>query len=44
MKKILGLTTSIMLFIGTWAYFSDIETSTGNALTAGTLDLKTDVV
>ncbi len=28
--------------IGTWAYFSDVETSTGNQLTAGTLDLKTD--
>ncbi|MCK4723587.1 MAG: SipW-dependent-type signal peptide-containing protein, partial [Dehalococcoidia bacterium] len=24
---------------GTWAYFSDVETSTGNILTAGTLDL-----
>lgn len=25
---------------GTWAYFSDTETTTGNQLTAGTLDLK----
>jgi len=45
-KKILGLTIAFVLFIGgagvgTWAYFSDTETST-NQLTAGTLDLKTD--
>jgi len=49
MKKMLGLTIALMLFIGmtgigTWAYFSDTETSTGNVLTAGTLDLKTDDV
>jgi len=49
MKKILGLTVAFMLLIGmagigTWAYFSDVETSTGNVLTAGTLDLKTDDV
>jgi len=49
MKKILGLTIAFMLLIGmggigTWAYFSDVETSTGNVLTAGTLDLKTDDV
>ena len=47
MKKILGLTIVAMLLIGmtgigTWAYFSDVETSTGNILTAGTLDLTTN--
>ncbi len=46
MKKILGLAIALVLFmgmagIGTWAYFSDVETSTGNTLAAGTLDLKT---
>ena len=49
MKKIMGLTIAFLLFlamtgIGTWAYFQDPETSTGNVLTAGTLDLKTDDV
>ena len=49
MKKILGLTVAVLLSIGmvgigTWAYFSDVETSTGNVLTAGTLDLKTNDV
>ena len=49
MKKILGLTIAFMLLIGmggigTWAYFQDTETSTGNVLAAGTLDLKTDNV
>ncbi|MFC2059967.1 TasA family protein [Chloroflexota bacterium] len=49
MKRILGLTIAFMLLIGmtsigTWAYFSDTETSTGNVLSAGTLDLKTDDV
>jgi len=49
MKKILGLTIAFLLLIGmtgigTWAYFSDVETSTGNQMTAGTLDLKTDDV
>lgn len=49
MKRILGLAIAFMLLIGmagigTWAYFSDVETSTGNTLTAGTLDLKTDDV
>ena len=44
MRKILGLTIAALLVIGlvgggTWAYFSDVETSTGNILTAGTLDL-----
>ena len=47
MKKIIGLTIAFMLLIGmagigTWAYFSDVEASTGNQMTAGTLDLKTD--
>ncbi len=47
MKRILGLTIAFMLLIsmggiGTWAYFQDTETSTGNVLAAGTLDLKTD--
>ncbi len=49
MKKIVGLTSAFMLLIGmgcigTWAYFQDTETSTGNVLAAGTLDLKTDDV
>ncbi len=49
MKKILGLTIAFMLLIGmgglgTWAYFQDTETSTGNVLAAGTLDLKTNNV
>ena len=44
MKKILGLTVAAILVIGlvgggTWAYFSDTEESTGNAFSAGTLDL-----
>jgi len=47
MKIIVGLTLAFMLLIsmagiGTWAYFSDVETSAGNQMTAGTLDLKTD--
>jgi len=47
MKKIIGLTIAFMLLIGmtgigTWAYFSDVEASTGNQMTAGTLDLKTN--
>jgi len=46
MKKIIGLTIVFMLLIGmsvigTWAYFSDIETSQSNTFAAGTLDLKT---
>ncbi|MFC2051467.1 TasA family protein [Chloroflexota bacterium] len=49
MKRIMGLTTAFLLLIGmtgigTWAYFSDVETATGNVFTAGTLDLKTDDV
>ena len=44
MKKILGLTVAALLVMalvggGTWAYFSDVETSTGNVFTAGTLNL-----
>ncbi len=44
MKKIFGLTIAALLVIGmvsggTWAYFSDTESSTSNSLTAGTLDL-----
>jgi len=48
MKKILGLTVAALLVMalvggGTWAYFSDVETSTGNTLTAGTMNLTVDV-
>jgi|LSQX01.1.fsa_nt_gb spore coat-associated protein N len=44
MKKIMGLAISATLLIalvvgGTWAYFQDTETSTGNTIQAGTLDL-----
>lgn len=44
MKKILGLAVAALLIMGlvgggTWAFFSDTETSTGNTLMAGTLDL-----
>lgn len=44
-KKILASIVAIALMasalgIGTYAAFSDIETSTGNSFTAGTLDLK----
>ena len=47
MKKILGLTVAALLVIGlvasgTWAYFSDTESSTNNSLVAGTLDLNID--
>lgn len=47
MKKILGLTLAALVTIAliggsTWAYFSDVETSTNNSLTAGTLDLNID--
>ena len=49
MKRIVGLAIALILLvgmcgIGTWAYFSDVETSASNELTAGTLDLKTDDV
>ncbi len=45
MKKILGLALAAVLVMamvggGTWAYFSDTETSSDNLITAGTLDLK----
>jgi len=45
MKKLLGLTIAALLIIGmvgggTWAYFSDVETSGANTLTAGTLNLQ----
>ena len=44
MKKIIGLTVAALLVMGlvgggTWAYFSDTETSGTNVLSAGTLDL-----
>ena len=43
-KKIFGLTIAFLLLagissIGTWAYFTDIATSSNNVLLAGTLDL-----
>ena len=49
MKRIVGLAIALILLvgmggIGTWAYFSDVETAAGNELTAGVLDLKTDDV
>jgi len=45
MKKILGLTVAALLVMGlvgggTWAYFTDVETSTGNTFAAGTLNLQ----
>ncbi|MFC2056515.1 TasA family protein [Chloroflexota bacterium] len=48
MKKIFGLTLAALLVIGlvgggTWAYFSDVETSIGNVLAAGTMNLTVDV-
>ena len=47
MKKILGLSLALivavgMTGIGTFAYFTDNENSSGNQLAAGTLDLKTN--
>jgi spore coat-associated protein N len=47
MKRILGLTIAFILLtgiggIGTFAFFSDVETSASNQLVAGTLDLKTN--
>jgi spore coat-associated protein N len=46
-KKILGLTIAALMVIGlvgggTWAYFSDVETSTGNVFAAGTLVIGLD--
>ena len=48
MKKIIGLSIAAILVMGlvgggTWAYFSDTETSTGNTFTAGILDLTASV-
>lgn len=45
MKRIIGLTLAAILIVGiagggTWAYFTDSETSQNNTLTAGTLDLQ----
>jgi spore coat-associated protein N len=47
MKKIVGLSLALIMLIGmvgvgTFAYFIDSETSSGNQLVAGTLDLKTN--
>jgi len=47
LKKILGLTIAIVLIVGvvaggTWAYFSDTETTTANTFTAGTIDISLD--
>jgi len=47
MRKILIALLGVLLVAalagaGTFAYFSDTETSTGNTFTAGTLDLKVD--
>jgi len=47
MKKITFMAVGILLVIamvgaGTWAYFSDTETSTGNTFTAGTIVLALD--
>ncbi len=47
MKKILGLTVAALMVMGlvgggTWAYFSDTETSSGNTLVSGTLDVGLD--
>ena len=49
MKKIFGLTVAALMVIalvggGTWAYFSDVETSVDNTFTAGTLDLTPDTL
>lgn len=47
MKKILGLTIAALLIMamvgsGSWAWFSDTESSPDNSLSAGALDLKID--
>ncbi len=47
MKKVVGLSLALIMVIGmigveTFAYFTDTETSSGNLLAAGTLDLKTN--
>jgi predicted ribosomally synthesized peptide with SipW-like signal peptide len=45
MKKIIGLGLAVLLIVaaagsGTWAFFSDSETSQDNTMVAGTLDLQ----
>jgi predicted ribosomally synthesized peptide with SipW-like signal peptide len=45
MKKIIGLSLALMMVVGmigvaTFAHFTDNETSSGNQMVAGTLDLK----
>jgi len=45
MLKILGLLSALLIVIatmsvGTWAYFNDVETATGNTIVAGKLNLK----
>ena len=45
MKSIPGLTIAFILLIGmvsigTWAYFNDVETSTGNFLVTGIPQIK----
>ncbi len=47
MKKILGLALAAFMVMGlvaggTWAYFTDPESTTGNVFAAGTLDLEVD--
>jgi len=47
MKKIMGLAVAAILIIalasgGTWAFFSDTESSANNSLSAGVLDLTAD--
>jgi len=44
-RKIIGMVSAIsviaiLLGTGTWALFTDTETSTGNVFTAGTIDLE----
>jgi predicted ribosomally synthesized peptide with SipW-like signal peptide len=48
MKKIIGLTLMAVMVmtlvgVGTWAYFSDTETSADNTWTAGTLNLLAEI-
>lgn len=47
MKKIVGLSLALVMLIGmiglgTFAYFANAETSSGNQMASGTLDLKTN--
>ncbi len=47
MKKIIGLTMAGLVIIGivlsgTWAFFSDPESSSGNQIVSGSLDLQVD--